>query len=134
MADHKEMLFLNELSIEIADDNVRKGFTSSNSYRSITTNIMLIVTELSEAVEQLRTGEKLSKRDEFEEYVSSHQSAEGYMKGFEMYIKDSFEDEIADSFIRLFDLAGKLSIDIAFHIHRKLEYNKLRPNKHNKRF
>lgn len=48
--------------------------------------------------------------------------------------KDSFEDEIADVFIRLADLCGELDIDIEKQIEWKLNHNKSRPALHGKNF
>lgn len=48
--------------------------------------------------------------------------------------KDSFEDEIADVFIRLSDLCGELDIDIEKQIEWKLNFNKSRPALHGKNF
>lgn len=48
--------------------------------------------------------------------------------------KDTFEDEIADVFIRLADLCGELNIDIEAQIEFKMGINKTRPVKHGKRF
>lgn len=48
--------------------------------------------------------------------------------------KDTFEDEIADVFIRLFDLCGELNIDIEKQIAWKLKHNESRPNLHGKNF
>lgn len=41
-------------------------------------------------------------------------------------MKDTFEDEIADSIIRLLDLCGKNNIDIEAHIQAKMDYNATR--------
>jgi NTP pyrophosphatase (non-canonical NTP hydrolase) len=48
--------------------------------------------------------------------------------------KDSFEDEIADVFIRLGDMCEALGVDIEWQIKKKMEYNKNRPYKHGKQF
>lgn len=56
------------------------------------------------------------------------------MKGFETDIKDTFEDEIADCFIRLFDLCGRYKIDIESHIKAKMKYNSLREKLHGKKY
>ena len=53
---------------------------------------------------------------------------------FEMEVKSSFEDELADAIIRLLDLAGYKNIDIQKHIDLKLQYNKTRPHKHGKSY
>ena len=71
----------------------------------ITTSIMLIVTELSEAVEALR-------KDDM----------------------SNFKEELADVAIRLFDLAGGLEIDLEEEINKKMEINKNREKMHNKLF
>jgi NTP pyrophosphatase (non-canonical NTP hydrolase) len=55
-------------------------------------------------------------------------------KDFLINIKDTFEDEIADVFIRLFDLCGYMDIDIEKHIQAKMQYNKTRPYKHDKKY
>jgi len=48
--------------------------------------------------------------------------------------KDSFEDELADVFIRVCDLCGELNIDIEKQIKWKLNYNASRGAKHGKEF
>lgn len=48
--------------------------------------------------------------------------------------KDSFEDEIADTIIRLLDLCGELNIDIDAQIDWKMGYNAQREAKHGKEF
>ena len=53
---------------------------------------------------------------------------------FEALVKDSVEDEIADAFIRLFDLCGFYGIDIEAHIKAKMAYNATRPAKHGKKY
>jgi len=49
------------------------------------------------------------------------------------YVKDTFEDELADTIIRILDLCGYLGIDIDEHINLKMAYNRERPYKHNKK-
>lgn len=51
-----------------------------------------------------------------------------------MNIKDTFEDEIADAVIRLFDLAKGLGIDLEWHIQQKMEFNKTRERMHGKKY
>ena len=78
-----------------------KGFWDQD--RNIGEALMLIVTELAEAMEAHRT-----QND------------------------DNFREEIADTFIRLLDLCGGLKIDIEQEIVRKSLKNKQRPYKHGK--
>ena len=80
----------------------------------ISQKLMLVVSELGEAMETLRKNGLQINNNEF--------------------IKDSFSDEIADAIIRLFDLCGQLNIDIEKCIKWKHEYNKSRPYKHGKQF
>jgi NTP pyrophosphatase (non-canonical NTP hydrolase) len=78
-----------------------KGFWDSE--RNVGEMLMLIVTELAEAMEAYR------KQD-----------------------KENFNEEIADTFIRLFDLSGGLKIDVEKEIMKKMNKNKNRPYKHGK--
>ncbi len=49
---------------------------------------------------------------------------------FKNSIKDTFEDEIADTVIRCFDMAAHLGFDLEKHIELKMRYNTLRPQMH----
>ena len=80
---------------------VQKGFWDEK--RNIGEALMLIVTELAEAMESYR-----------------HQDWK------------NFREEIADTYIRLFDLCGGLGIDLDYEIDRKSQKNKKRPYKHGK--
>jgi len=80
-----------------------KGFWDASD--NITVKLMLIVTELSEACEADRYGNK-----------------------------EGFNEEIADVFIRLCDLCGYLELDIEAEIMKKTEKNKNRPRLHGKRY
>lgn len=79
--------------------------------------LMLVVTEIAEAVNSDRKG-KRADRYGFEHNISApiskHETAytdERFSYWFEQFIKDSVEDELADVAIRLFDLAGALYIE-----------------------
>ncbi len=82
-----------------------KGFwdVPAGQKRNIGEALMLVVTELAEGMEAHR------KQDEA-----------------------NFREELADTFIRLFDLCGGLGIDVESEIMKKCEKNKLRPYKHGK--
>lgn len=92
---------LNELSKLCHRIAVEKGFWDEQ--RNIGEALMLIVTELAEAMEAHR-----------------RQDAE------------NFREELADTFIRLLDLCGGLGIDIEEEIYQKSLRNKNRPYKHGK--
>lgn len=78
-----------------------KGFNVD--WESTPAYLMLIVTELSEAMEQWRDDHK-----------------------------EGFGEELADAFIRLFHLVGDLGMkeEMAANILNKLRYNETRPYKH----
>lgn len=80
-----------------------------NPNRNIGELLMLIVTELSEAVEAHRE----NKHADIKNYLSGIYEGMGH-RSFHSFIKDTFEDEIADVFIRLFDLCGYLKIEPGF--------------------
>jgi NTP pyrophosphatase (non-canonical NTP hydrolase) len=94
----KSLSELSEICHAIA---VEKGFWDEE--RNIGEALMLIVTELAEAMEAYR------KQDQA-----------------------NFNEELADTFIRLLDLCGGLKIDIESEIERKSNKNKTRPYKHGK--
>jgi len=46
---------------------------------------------------------------------------------------EGFNEEIADTFIRLFDICGTLKIDIEKEIQKKMKKNRERPYRHGKK-
>ena len=127
---------LNEIRDAIHNNSVAKGFWNEPN-TNITEKIMLVVTELSEAVEAMR---KLSKNELSHSISLCNSTTEDFdLNGydhydFEKFIKDSVGDEFADSIIRILDLCGRLGIDIEGHIKYKMEYNSTRPYLHGKQF
>ena len=94
-------MMLNWLSKDVAKWRESKGFKTS--WENMPEKLMLVVTELSEAMEAYR-----------------HEDTE------------NFKEEIADTFIRLADICGSVGIDIESEIKKKMEVNKQRPHKHGK--
>ena len=120
---------LDELSKVIHDIAKSKGFWDKPSETG--TLLMLVTSELSEALEADRKGKYADMQRFSEDSV--------YMKGsfvnsFEECIKDTFEDELADSLIRILDIAASRNIDIQEHVLLKLKYNQTRPYKHGKKY
>lgn len=103
----KERPDLNTLSKEVFEANKAKGFHDVEV--SNETLLMLVITELSEAVEADRKGKRALMSD-YNEDVSVKQIY--FKQAFEVYIKDTVEDELADAVIRLLDLAGLRSVKI----------------------
>jgi len=91
---------------------------------NIPEKLMLIVSELGEALEALRKGDLLSKNNKY------YNRAKSKVK----WKPNSFEDELADTIIRICDLAEYMGIDLEWHLKKKIAYNKKRPYKHNKKF
>lgn len=121
-----------------------KGFKKEN----VPTYLMLITSELGEALEADRK-DRHADLAAFEEKMPVVFVAPGcvpmmdmpeeeakrvFKEQFEMHIKDTFEDEIADAFLRLMHLCGEYNIDIERHIQLKAYYNTLRPVRHGKAY
>lgn len=130
-----KMIGLNRLAAVIHKNAADKGFWDGNNQTG--TMFMLIVSELSEALEADRKGRRANMEliDAMVAEGKTWESApEQFAAAFEAKVKDSFEDEIADTIIRLFDYVGAHKIDLESHIKHKLEYNKQRPFKHGKAY
>jgi len=100
-AEEKKDWLLKELIEKSQQVANLKGFKVN--WDNAPTYLMLIVTELSEAMEQWRDDQK-----------------------------EGFKEEIADAFIRLFHLVGDLGLkkEMVKSILDKLKYNETRPYKH----
>lgn len=101
------------------------------------TRLMLIVSEISEAMEADRKGRyknasiwDLQYMNDILNHMCSDDSCEFGKDAFESGIKDTFEDELADTVIRIADLCGRYGIDLEEHIKLKMQYNKTRGYKH----
>ncbi len=95
--------------------------------------LMLIVSELGEALEAHRCG-RFAEYNKVVSFIGKvdasvllnglNQKLTGAIDYFESYIKNTFEDEIADVFIRLFDLCAYLDLTINEPIIQKLILDK----------
>lgn len=79
--------------------------------------LMLVITELSEAVEadrKGRLGNRCKSRFEMEynRYPTLVEEEKRFKCSFEKHIKDSLFDELSDAVIRLLDLCGMCKIDL----------------------
>lgn len=97
----------NELKQVIHANAKEKGFWDSVN---ISEKFMLIISELSEALEADRKRKYANTRplqgDLYPEGIVNINKPEVFIVAFEHYVKDTFEDEIADTVIRLLDFAG----------------------------
>ena len=129
----KRFQLLNDLSIECHDRSRSNGFWDKPS--NVGEKLMLIVSELSEALEADRKNKYSTNINEIEWHNDWHLKDESKDKEiFLKLIKDTHEDEIADVFIRLFDYSGGMNIPIGDHIAAKIGYNSTRPYKHGKNY
>lgn len=120
---------IKELAKDIHRNAVNKGFWDIND--NVGEKLMLVVSELGEAMEAHRA-------DKFTAISVSNVTCREDDKEFNEYfkrdIKDTFEDELADSIIRLLDLSERLNIDIEAHIEAKMRHNLSRPKLHGKKY
>jgi NTP pyrophosphatase (non-canonical NTP hydrolase) len=132
------MEHFNELSKRIFFNAKKKGFYDKPI--EVGTKLMLCVSELSGALEAHRKNRyaNMCGLEHFEKYVDGEnpQTIDSgvWNIAFQDNIKDTFEDEIADTIMRLLDLCGYLKIDIEKHIRWKIRYNESRPYKHGKQY
>lgn len=105
---------LNELATHIRSINSDKGFTVTKE--NIDQKLLLVVSEICEAQEELRDGHSLN---------------EIYFLGSK---PNGFPVEIADAIIRLLDICCAFEINIEKVIEQKLRYNLSRPRLHGRKF
>lgn len=126
---------LNELATKFNEFQVNAGFTDSN----VAQRLMLTASEIFEAFEAYRQDhyaltkyENGNARNDLKSILAPHEtgkldvSKEYWFYLFGENVKDSFEDELADTLIRLLALCGERGIDIERHIYLKALYNELR--------
>jgi len=95
----------------------RKGKGFDTCWSNVMEKLMLVVTEVAEAAEAYR-------HLHFKTYVHQWPQHDA--------IYENFKEELADTAIRLFDLAGALDIDLEEAIDKKMKVNETRPIKHGK--
>lgn len=125
---------LTEVTKSIHEGNKKRGFYDNPE--TTAGIIALIHSELSEALEADRENNHCNLDDSELKKLESMVTQEPlrFKEEFEMDVKNSFEDELADAVIRIFDLAAYQEIDLGKHICLKLLYNETRPYKHGKKY
>lgn len=121
---------LNNLAKQLHEKAKAKGFWDEQ--RETGTLLMLIVSELSEALEADRKDKHTNKNTMVKLLYENDLTQ--FVPVFQNDVKDTFEDEIADVFIRLLDFIGQRNIDIESHIELKMRFNQTRPYKHGKAY
>ena len=113
---------LNLLAARVNSYATRRGFKEKRD--NLPEALMLVVSELSEALEALREMPSDSDLEDLS-IVTTYQDKKS-PHGFCM--------EIADAIIRLLDISASCRIDIMSAIIFKMHYNETRPYKHGKNF
>lgn len=121
-------MHINEISEDIHANAIAKGFWEEDN---LCKKLLLIVSEVTEAMEADRKNKYASDDIGIVNSIDDHLV---FVGRFEKRIKDTFEDEMADTCIRIFDLCGKMNIDLEAHILAKHRYNKTRDYLHNKKY
>lgn len=118
-----------ELIKRAHENAVKKGFYDDGD-RNIGELLMLIVSELGEALEAHRK----NLFPMWEMYQEMLDREKCFETAFRANIKDTFHDELADAVIRICDMCGYLGIDLEKHIELKMKYNETREYKHGKAY
>lgn len=122
---------LTELAPSIYQGNKARGFWEPGESENRGKKVMLMITELSEAVEAHRIG-KYADVENFKNILSKSRiinkdpgytgeitPESAYVSHFKHNIKNSVEDEIADTVIRILDYCSGLNVPIIERWYRK---------------
>jgi len=115
MIDKKVLEAIEILAYQIDEGNNKKGFNESFSLDKA---LLLVHGEISEAVEELRSG---------------HNSNEVYYNTGSLK-PEGFPVEVCDAIIRLLHICARCDIQLATVMQMKMEYNETRQYKHGKAF
>ena len=124
---------INKLAQEIHE--YAKGLGVYDNPPNIPEKLCLIHSEVSEAMEADRKGKYANiKQFNIDRQSTPFHEISATIDSFEINIKNTFEDELADIMIRVMDLAAWNRIDLEKHINLKMEYNKIKPNQNGKKY
>lgn len=119
---------IKEISKQINDNAHAKGFWDKGV--DVPEKLMLVVSELSEAMEADRIDKYMKMHLDGAPAFQTDAPYHAFEGSFKECVKDTFEDELADAAIRIFDLAYEMGIDLSWHIEQKVRYNAGRPKMH----
>lgn len=109
--DISEAKTLDDFQRIIHEWGIEKGWTFEE--KDVPEKLMLIVTEISEAMEEYRKGGPVTRV-----YFSGNEKPEGLMV------------ELADAIIRILHIAERFGVDMTSLLRMKMQYNQTRPFRH----
>lgn len=109
---------INDLAKEIHANAVNKGFYDKPT--SVAERIALMHSELSEALEADR-GNRYCSENIFG--VRGWASDSKFKEAYDMAVKGTVEEEMADIIIRVLDFCAHKNIDIEQHVKAKMRYD-----------
>jgi NTP pyrophosphatase (non-canonical NTP hydrolase) len=141
----QERKSISTLSKEIHENAKAKGFWDKE--RNLGEMLMLIVSEIAEAMEADRESNFYNAETRYRRWDSVNDNLrakwawdvvehnqDAWVNWFRSEVKNTFEDELADTCIRIFDLAYARGIDLQWHIEQKMRYNTTREHMHGKKY
>lgn len=120
---------INQLAKEVHLNAVEKGFYEKE--KNIGEMLALIHSEISEALEADRKDRYLSENMKV---VLGWVSDSDFSEDYRAKVKGTFEEEMADIIIRVFDLCAWKGIDLEAQIKAKMRFNSLREKYHGKKY
>lgn len=116
---------ITELQRCIYRDAEQNGFYSRP--QNILQNVALLHSELSEVLEADRKDRYVTVDAVIAlTTIDPCKECDLYIERFEEGIKNTFEDALADVFIRLLGLAEDCGVNLEWHVLKKMAYNKTR--------
>ena len=122
---------INNLCLKAYKNACQKGW--HDRPRSLLEELALVHSEVSEAVEEARVSEFLVDSYIIDEDTGARRyiAPEGWSRDKYGHLKpEGLPAELADTCIRIFDICGKMGIDLEHAIKIKMEYNETRPRRH----
>lgn len=121
---------LNDLAQVIHQRNIEKGFYEKE--KNIGEMLCLLHSEISEALEADRKGKYVQYSSMAA--INGWTNDSDFIESYNDWVKGTFEEEMADIFIRLLDLCAFKKIDIVAHVTAKMRYNQFREKYHGKKY
>jgi NTP pyrophosphatase (non-canonical NTP hydrolase) len=125
---------LNELRDKVFAYVEKQGFHERTM--NLGERLMLVVSELSEALDADRQ-DCWAKKELIGKagcYYLSGVVPENIKEFYLENVKGTVEEELADTIMRICDIAGVYGIDLDWHVAAKMAYNETRPHLHGKKY